>query len=414
MFDLINEIIETLRHNKLRTALTGFAVSWGIFLLIVLLSVSRGLVNGMEAMFSQRDTEAMSVSGGWALKPYKGLKDDRPISIVGKDMQILETQLGDKFVAGTSAEISSDSSKVSTTKDYITQGYTGVFPAALRTEGAKIESGRFINDADVKGSRRVIVIHKDNAPTLFGKQDPVGKMVKVGDLSFTVVGVYTHEWNRRSFIPYSVAKSMAGGSDTIRRMMVNLKGLKTVEDGERAEQEVRATLSRQHQFDPTDESAVWIWNRFTQHLTTASAMNVLSLAVWVIGILTMLSGIVGVSNIMFVSVRERTHEIGVKRAIGARPMLILRQIMMESVAITTFFGYIGIVAGIAVAQLIGSLTAGATGPGPGDHPLLKDPSISIGMALEVTAVLIIAGALAGLFPALKSLKIKPVEALRDE
>lgn len=407
MIDLVNEILATLRHNKLRTALTGFAVSWGIFLLIVLLSVSGGLVNGMETMFGQRDYQTMTVYGGWAQKPYRGLKEDREVAVVAGDMAVIESQNAD-FVRSTAARINSDSAVVSTTKDYITQGYMGVYPSGLRSEGATMEKGRFINDADMKDHRRVIVIHKDNVETLFGDKEPVGGRVNMCGLSFTVVGVYAHEWNRRSFIPYTTARNLAGGSDTIRELTVGLRNLQTLDDGTRAEEAVRATLGRRHMFDPTDNSAVWIWNRFTQHLTTSSAMDVLRLAVWVIGLLTMLSGIVGVSNIMFVSVRERTHEIGVRRAIGARPMSILRQIILESVAITTLFGYVGIVAGVAVAHAIGNMTAGS------DPQIIKDPSIDLSVCLQVTVVLALAGALAGLFPALKSLKIKPVEALRDE
>ncbi|WP_303408908.1 ABC transporter permease, partial [uncultured Duncaniella sp.] len=149
-----------------------------------------------------------------------------------------------------------------------------------------------------------------------------------------------------------------------------------------------------------------IWNRFNQHIKQSSAMGALGVAIWIIGLLTMLSGIVGVSNIMFVSVRERTHEIGVRRAIGARPLSILKQVILESVAITTLFGYIGVVTGVIAAQAISVLTQHMS--------FIKDPSVNITIAIQVTVVLIIAGALAGLFPALKSLKIKPVEALRDE
>lgn len=407
MTDLINEIVATMRHNKLRTALTGFAVSWGIFLLIVLLSVSGGLVNGMEAMFSTLDFESMSVSGGWAHKPYRGLKDDREVSVTGSDMGVVENRHGD-FVSYVAAQISSDSAIVSTQRDYVTHGYQGVYPSGLRTEGCTLEEGRFINEADMRGRRRVMVVHKDNVPILFGDLPAVGQRVSMCDLSFVVVGVYSHQWNRRSFIPFTTARGLAGGSDTIGSMVVGLRGLRSLDDATAAEQALRSTIGSRHQFAADDEGALRVWNRFKQHVTTSSAMDVLRMAVWVIGILTMLSGIVGVSNIMFVSVRERTHEIGVRRAIGARPMSILRQIILESVAITTFFGYIGIVAGMAVAALIGSMTAGST------PQVIKDPSIDLIVAVEVTAVLVVAGAAAGLFPAMKSLKIKPVEALRDE
>ncbi len=405
MIDLINEILATLRHNKLRTALTGFAVSWGIFLLIVLLSVSRGIVNKMEDMFSSRDNEIISISGGWAHKPYKGLTEDRKITLNDRDMGILASQNAN-VVAEVSAEITGDSTVIMTSKDYLTDGYRGVYPSAKRNNGLTLLEGRFINDIDIEEGRRVLVLHKESVKTLFGDKDAIGEQVKVNDLSFVVVGIYDHEWSRNTYIPFSTARNMSGESDKVRRIYIKSQGLKTMEDGMQAEKDFRATLGRQHSFATDDESAIWIWNRFNDYITTSTAMNVLVMAVWIIGVLTMLSGIVGVSNIMFVSVRERTHEIGVRRAIGAKPLSIIKQIILESVAITTLFGYIGIVLGVLVAQLIDMIFK--------EGGMLKDPTVDIAIALQVTLVLVIAGALAGLFPAMKSLKIKPVEALRDE
>ncbi len=408
MIDLVNEILATLQHNKLRTALTGFAVSWGIFLLIVLLSASQGLINGMETMFAAHDTESMTITGGWAHKPYDGLSEDRPITLRDRDLAILKSKNGSTVTSAT-ARINSDTIIISTQKDYLSDGFSGVYPSELRSEGATLERGRFINEADIRSERRVIVLHKKNAEILFGKHtDPVGLQVKVGELSFTIVGTYDHEWNKRSYIPYTTARSMSGGSDKVNRITVGVKNLNGLADGVKAEKALRQTLGREHRFDPTDSSALWIWNRYNQHLATSSAMGAVQFAVWIIGLLTMLSGIVGVSNIMFVSVRERTHEIGVRRAIGARPLAILRQIILESVAITTIFGYVGIISGLLVANTINSLAE------KGDWMFLKNATIDIAIALQVTVVLIVAGALAGLFPALKSLKIKPVEALRDE
>lgn len=407
MIDLINEILATLRHNKLRTALTGFAVSWGIFLLIVLLSVSNGLINGMDAMFSKHDTQSMTVQGGWAHKPFKGLTDDREIKLRERDMSLIQNRNSD-VVARVSAEISTDTATISTTNDYITGGYQGVYPSGLKDEGATMVEGRFINENDLRQGRRVIVLHKDNARNLFGNKDAVGQLVKMNNLSFTVVGTYAHEWNKRSFIPYTTARNLAGGSDAVKKITVGVHNISTIEEGSNAEQSMYTILGNEHQFDPSDKGALWIWNRFNQNLTQSAASGALNIAIWIIGLLTMLSGIVGVSNIMFVSVRERTHEIGVRRAIGARPLSILKQIMLESVAITTLFGYIGIVLGVAVAQLIDHICT------QGEMEFMKNPSVDIAVALQVTLVLILAGAFAGLFPALKSLKIKPVEALRDE
>lgn len=408
MFDLANEIMATLRNNKLRTILTGFAVSWGIFLLIVLLSVSRGLVNGMEAMFSQRDTETVSIRGGYAQKAFKGLKENRRVQLKDPDLAVLSSQNAN-VISEVTAQISNDSAYITSSKDYLTGGFRGVYPSELRNSGLDMVAGRFINQNDINSKRRVVVIHEESAKTLFGNNNPIGQLVKICDLSFTVVGTYEQEWRRDVFVPYSTARSMSGGSDNVNNITVKLKNVTSLEESDAAEQSFRSTLGRQHTFAEDDNGSLWIWNRFSDYMRTSSAMGAIGMTVWVIGLLTMLSGIVGVSNIMFVSVRERTHEIGIRRAIGAKPRSILRQIILESVAITTLFGYVGIVLGMLVSQGISMLV----GDG-GDRPIMKDPTVDISIAIQVTLVLIVAGAFAGLFPAMKSLKIKPVEALRDE
>lgn len=405
MFDLANEILATLRNNKLRTALTGFAVSWGIFILIVLLSVSRGLVNGMESMFSQRDTETVSIRGGYAQKPYKGLKEDRPIQLKDSDLPTIASRNANT-TAEVSAQITNDTVKIIGPQDYLTGGYRGVFPAEQRNSGLDMVSGRFINQNDLNNRARVAVINNESVKTLFGKEDPIGKILKISNLTFTVVGTYSQEWRRDVFIPYSTAKAMSGGSDNVSNITVKLKDVTTLDESRNAEQGFHTTLGREHTFADDDEGALWIWNRFSDYLTTSTAMGAIGAAVWIIGLLTMLSGIVGVSNIMFVSVRERKHEIGVRRAIGAKPRSILRQIILESIVITTLFGYIGVVMGMLVSEGVSMVI--------GDSRMFKDATVDLSIAFEVTVVLIIAGAVAGLFPALKSLKIKPVEALRDE
>ena len=405
MMDLINEILATLKHNKLRTALTGFAVSWGIFLLIVLLSAARGVINGFEERMSQRDNDLIKVWGGWAQKPYKGLKEGRPVMLRDNDEEILLAQ-NSRTIGNVTAQMSNDTAKVSTSKDYLTDGYSGVYPESQRAENLTMAYGRFINELDMQNRRRVVVLSSRSVPILFEKENPVGEMVTISGLTFTVVGIYSHEHRREVYIPFTTAKSLAGGTDKVNQLTVKLRNVTTMEEGEQAERDLRATLGRQHEFDVDDEGAVWTWNMLTSYLSSNVAMMVLVYAVWIIGVLTLLSGIVGVSNIMFVSVRERTHEIGIRRAIGARPRSILTQVILEGVAITTLFGYIGIVAGMGVAKIIGTLTA--------DSGVLVNPTITLTMAVEVTVVLIVAGAVAGLFPAIKALKIKPVEALRDE
>lgn len=234
----------------------------------------------------------------------------------------------------------------------------------------------------------------------------IGKRVDCMGLSFVVVGVYGHEFRNRSYVPFTTARMLRGDDRAVNKITVNLKGMETMADGEAAERNVRESLGHAHDFDPADRSAVWIQNRFLNYLTTLTGLSLLDTAIWVVGILTMLTGIVGVSNIMFVSVRERTHEIGIRRAIGAKPRNILMQVLTESVAITTIFGYAGVFFGVLATAGIGALL--------GDTPAVKNPGVDIAVAVEVTMVLVVAGALAGLFPALKALKVKPVEALATE
>lgn len=237
-------------------------------------------------------------------------------------------------------------------------------------------------------------------------EDAVGKFVKVNDLAFTVVGVYEHRWQDNIYIPYTTAKAITGNKDKLNTIRVTTKNLKTEEDANQLEKEIRATLGKANKHAADDNSAVWTWNRFADYMSSQKGMQILNIVMWVIGMLTLITGIIGVSNIMFVSVRERTHEIGIRRAIGAKPHDILTQVIVESVALTTIFGYIGIIMGTVGTSVLDKMFA--------DTDFIKNPTVDLSIATQVTIILIIAGALAGFFPAMRALKIKPVEALRTE
>lgn len=405
MLDLFLEIGQTLKNNKLRTALTGIAVAWGIFMLIVLLGMGRGVINSFNGRVNDQGTNAINVWGGRTTVPYKGYKEGRWIRLREDDLATVENE-NRNFVESATSSVSG-SGTISTPDNYISNGYSGVYPRELKDRGYKMLSGRFINDRDLDEKRKVMVLSKENADLLFPNgKEAVGGRVTCSGLSFTVIGVYTANWGRESYIPFTTAMMVQGNEGYIDRISVNLKNVETMEDGENAESQVRNTLAAVHEFDKDDSSGVWIWNKFTQHLQMSSAMNILNMTIWIIGILTMLTGIVGVSNIMFVSVKERTHEIGIRRAIGARPKNILVQILTESVSITALFGYIGIFFGILVTELLKKVFE--------NSDAITNPTVDISIAIEVTVLLIVAGAMAGLFPALKALKVKPVEALRDE
>lgn len=406
MFDLVREIGQTLRNNRLRTVLTGISVSWGIFMLIVLLGASRGVTNYFEHAMSSQSNNVISFWSGVTSMPYKGYKDGRYIGLKSSDIDaILHDNPGK--VSNVIAFASVDTAKISTSLDVLTNGFEAVYPGAQATNGIEMSHGRFINERDIADARRVIVLAAKNARLLFGSDSlAVGKTVQSLGLAWTVAGVYDHRWRSQSMVPYTAYKAVTGNTDEAYELDVTVEGLETEADGKAAEKSIRTTLAQRHEFHPDDPNAVWVWNSFTSYLTNKAANRYLELAVWVIGIFTLLTGIVGVSNIMFVSVRERTHEIGIRRAIGAKPRSVLAQILAESVAVTAIFGYIGIVAGTFVLQIIASVI--------GDVDGFRNPTVDISIAVKVTVALIVAGAVAGLFPALKAIKVKPVEALRDE
>lgn len=406
MFDLIREIGQTLRHNKLRTALTGFAVAWGIFMLIVLLGMSRGVYNGFTAMATPDNSRVISMWPGVTSKAHKGYKEGRRIELRTTDKEaILEadpTHFEDVWQVKNL-----DSAYISTNKDYISGSLYGHFPQEAKRAKLNIIHGRFINQRDMEMKRKVLVLEEKNAQILFGNAEKaLGQRVDAYNLSWQVIGIYRHDWESGTYIPFTTAMSILGDDGKVSETTVKLKNVSNREDGDNAERRIRETMGAVHGFRSDDKSGVYIWNRFNNYLQAMSANEILSMAVWIIGLLTLLSGIVGVSNIMFVSVRERTHEIGIRRAIGAKPRSILMQIVAESVAITTLFGYIGVVFGTGVTAVIAKLTEGTD--------FLKNPTVDLATALNVTIVLIIAGAFAGLFPAIKATKVKPVEALRDE
>lgn len=406
MFDLVREIFQTLRNNKLRTALTGISVAWGIFMLIILLGMSRGVYNSFNSGFMSQASNGITVYGGRTEKPFHGYKEGRSIQIKTADTTAV-ARSNNSAVSSIMPTIEGYTVTISTPRDYMSAYYEGVYPDYLQSQGREIVAGRFINQADIKGERRVVVMSKRNLNQLFkSAEEAIGQYVTINGLSFQVVGVYHSEWGQNIYIPFTTARMLNGYSDDIDALEVTVQNISSLAEGEQVEKDVRKALADVHEFDPDDSSAVWIWNRFTRHMQMTDGLGILNMAIWAIGLLTMLSGIIGVSNIMFVSVKERTHEIGIRRAIGARPRSILSQIIMESVFITGLFGYIGVVFGIAVTEIINTVL--------GDSDFLKDPTVTVGIAMQVTVVLIIAGCLAGLFPALKALKVKPVEALRTE
>ncbi|MDE6754335.1 MAG: ABC transporter permease [Muribaculaceae bacterium] len=407
MRDLFHEILQVMSNNKLRTALTGIAVTWGIFMLIVLLSMARGVTNSFDHNMASRNSAIIKIWGGNTSIPYRGNREGRRITFKEIDMKKLIAD-NSRYIEEVTTRIEG-SPVISNSAGSIDRSYSGVYPSILNQSNVgEIKEGRFITSRDMSEASKVMVIPQYYARQLFPPEgrNALGGRVNCAGLSFLIVGVYDSEWNRDIYIPFTTARMLSSDREDLGSLTVSLKNVSSEEDGKAAEEGIKKTLSNLHNFDPQDDNAVYISNYYTNALSAQGAMGILEISVWVLGILTLLTGIVGVSNIMFVTVRERTHEIGIRRAIGAKPRKIITQVIMESVVITVTFGYIGIVLGMVVSQVIAHIV--------GSGGILRNPTVSLSIAFEVTLVLIISGALAGLFPALKALKVKPVEALRDE
>ena len=334
-------------------------------------------------------------------------------------MEDTETYFTDR-VEEAGATLYQASTDISFGSEYVNLSLNGVHPNYTEVEAVKVVQGRFINQTDIKERRKVIILHRKSADVLFGKAhvDPIGQFVNAGGVSYQVAGIYGDDGSSEpssAFIPFSTLQTIYNKGNKLNSITFTTKGLDSEESNEQFEEDYRRVIASNHRFDPTDDGAIWVWNRFTDYLRAMGAMSILRTAIWVIGIFTLLSGIVGVSNIMLITVRERTHEFGIRKALGAKPRSILWLIIVESVFITTVFGYVGMVAGIGATEWMDAVFGNQTvDTGMFEAKMFSNPTVDIGIAIQATVTLIIAGTLAGLFPALKAVKIRPIEALRAE
>ena len=411
--ELLNEIWQTARRNKLRTTLTGFAVAWGIFMLIVLLGAGNGLINAQLKQSSRFLSSSMVVFGGYTSKPYQGLKEGRNIRLHQKDIDITSQEFPET-VDEVGAQYRT-SATISLGQQYIATSISGVYPNHTKIDKVEMLEGRFINQLDLSEKRKVLVMSNKQAKELKAK---VGTFVNVGNFAFQVVGIYKEQENGRAdvFSSYSAIKSIYGANtDDAGRIEFTFHGLTTEKANEDFEKDYRHRMNAEHQAHPEDEEALWIWNRFTQNLQMEQGIGIIRTFLWVVGLFTLLSGIVGVSNIMLITVKERTHEFGIRKAIGARPWNILRLIIVESVIITTFFGYIGMVLGVLANEYMDATLGHDTiDTGLFKATVFVDPTVGLDVCIEATMVMVLAGTIAGLIPAFKASRIRPIEALRAE
>lgn len=418
MRDIITEIWATARRNKLRTTLTGFAVAWGIFMIIFLLGAGNGLINAVEQNAGRYLTRSMSVMGGFTTKAYKGMSEGRAITLEDRDTRTTRERFG-QYVDEMGTEIRHDAVQVVLGDNYVSTSLVGVTPEKARIDKIELLHGRFINDIDNREERKVCVIGDRQARELTDDEASlVGGHVTAGGIPYLVVGISkTDERDMRDemYTPFRTLRTLYNMGDDVDRIAFSFHGLDTEAANDSFETRYKAALNANHNAAPDDEDAVWIWNRFTESLQMDQGMAIIRTALWVIGLFTLLSGIVGVSNIMLITVKERTREFGIRKAIGAKPASILRLIIVESIIITTLFGFVGMVFGLLANEYMDA-TIGHMQMDSGvfKATVFVNPTVGIGVCLQALAVMVIAGTLAGLVPARKAARIRPIEALRAE
>lgn len=416
MFDLDNwtEIFSSIRKNKLRTFLTGFSISWSIFMFIILLSSSNGAKNGVMTTFGSRDVNSISVFGQTTSIPFRGFSDNRKIDLDKKDFDLVNDKILEKeYISPCILTVGTATFK----SDYTYVSLVGVYPEYTNINGIKIKDkqGRFVSDLDIKKQRKVAVINQRLKDVLYQNENPVGKDLIINKLRFTVIGVFEETAStdvEKAYVPFSTSQLLFHGGWGFTSLAFTVKNLDSKKDNEQFIEDLRYKLSELHQFAPEDDQAVDFIDKLDAYLQTLGIFNAVNVFIWVIGIGTLLAGIVGISNIMVITVRERTREFGIKKALGATPFSILVSIVVESVVITTMFGYLGLFVGIAISKLFNWVLE--NNEELSSLAIFKDPSIDIFTALGAMIVLIIAGVLAGYFPARLAVKIPPVEAMRVE
>lgn len=419
MRELIKEIWSTSKRNKLRTSLTGFAVAWGIFMLIFLLGAGNGLINAQLQQSTRFLANSMRVFPGETSKAYKGLKEGRSITLNDKDILISNKTYG-QYVDDVGGRLEQYNVNINYGDNYVaSQSLVGVAPTHPKIDKTELIAGRFINEIDMKDQRKNVVLSRSQAKELSKDyRSLVGKNVKISNLNFQVVGIYKDDESRNNtdaFIAYSTIKTIYAKGDDAGSLEFTIKNLKTREDNKQFEKNYRASINNNHQAAPDDERTIWLWNRYMDNIQMNQGIAIMQTALWIVGLFTLLSGIVGVSNIMLITVKERTREFGVRKAIGAKPWSILKLIITESIIITSFFGYIGMVCGVAANEIMDA-TIGHTTVDTGlfKAAMFVNPTVGIGTCIGATITIVIAGTIAGLIPAIKAARIRPIEALRAE
>lgn len=414
MFDIERwqEIFETIRMNKLRTFLTGLSVASGIFILVILLGFSTGIQKGISSQFEQDATSRIAVYTGRTTKEYKGNNPGRDIYLHLNDFE----NLSRKYNADLEYKTPSYpiwSGQVNYKNQSGNYRIEGAYPDQQFIENESMTAGRFLNQADIKGVEKVAVIGNKVNRELFKENDAIGEMMTISGINFKVVGVYTDPGGDREesrvFIPLSTAQRAFNAGDTIRSMAFTIEMKDNFEEAvaisNAIEDNFENDLKTKYNVAPDDQNGVRVYGTLEEAKKIYSLIDTIRAVFWFVGIGTIIAGVVGVGNIMLIIVKERTKEIGVRKAIGASPSSIIGMVLQEAIFITAVAGFLGLFLGVGLLELISPMV---------DSDFIKFPQVDFQTSVTTVLILIVAGSIAGFIPARRAALIKPIDALRDE
>ncbi|HEY5935142.1 MAG TPA: ABC transporter permease [Kofleriaceae bacterium] len=404
------EVFDTIRRNKLRTTLTCISVAWGIFVLVFLLGLGRGLNHGMQANFARDATNGVWIFANKTSVPHAGFDVGRKIMFENRDYERAKKVEGIDHISGQHWIAGRRWGGLVTKRGAKANNFelNAVHADAIHLAAHDIIQGRFLSDSDISNRRKSVVVGRPVVSFLFKPdENPVGEWIEIGGVPFQIVGVFTdpggNEQERQMYIPVSTAQLAFSGGEKLGMLQFTL-GDAGPEEAKEIIKQVTDQLAEKHQFSPEDRQAVRVQNNIEQFSRFQMLFLVISLFVVVIGLGTLAAGVVGVSNIMMIAVKERTKEIGVRKALGATPRSIIMMIIQEAVFLTGVAGLLGLAGGVGALELAAGL----------GNDFIKDPSIDLKIGIGATLFLIFAGAMAGLFPARSAAKVNPIHSLRDQ
>jgi len=415
--DRWSEILEAMSSNWFRTLLTAFGVIWGIFILVILLAASKGLENGVKADFGNIATNTMFMWTQTVSKPYKGLPKGRRFRYRTGDVEALRDNVPNLKYISPRNQLGGFGGSNNVVRGLKTGAFNvyGDYPEIIKQQPMDITSGRFINYGDIKEKRKVAVIGEGVRTSMYDKgEDPIGTYIKVSGVNFIVVGTYKkksqggdgEEDQKEIYVPFTSFSQAFNQGDKVGWMAI------TAEDGSSItslKEQIFDVIKQRHSIHPEDDRAIGNFDLYEQYSRIEGLFLALTIVAYIVGFMVLISGIIGISNIMLIVVKERTKEIGIRRALGATPWAIRGQVLLEAIFLTIISGMVGISFGGFIIYIINAILDSV---GPVD--MFANPSVDIGVVITALIILILSGLGAGLIPAQNAIRVRPVDALRTE